>query len=263
MLTYPDLNPTALSLGPLQVHWYGLMYLVGFAAGWYLGRVRARQPNSGWRVAEIDDLVFYVALGAIVGGRLGYTFFYNAPAFMANPLVLVKIWQGGMSFHGGLIGVLVAMGWYAWRTKRTFFGVTDFIAPLVPPGLFAGRIGNFINGELWGGSTTLPWGFWVPARQQVLHPSMLYEAALEGVALFLILWFYSRRPRPLMAVSAQFLLWYGLFRFGVEWVRLPDAQIGYLAWGWVTMGQVLSLPMILAGLILWHLAYRRRDAALP
>ncbi len=260
MLTYPELNPVAFAWGPVQIHWYGLMYLVGFAAGWWLGRVRARQPGSGWRVAEMDDLVFYVALGAVLGGRLGYTFFYNAPTFLDNPLILFKIWQGGMSFHGGLIGVLVAMAWYARRTGRTFFQVTDFIAPLVPPGLLAGRIGNFINGELWGGPTQLPWGFWVPRYQQVLHPSQLYEAALEGVLLFLILWFYSRTPRPVQAVSAQFLIWYGLFRFLVEFIRTPDAHIGYLALGWLTMGQMLSLPMLLAGLFLW---YRASHAKLP
>lgn len=258
MLTYPDINPVALGLGPIQVHWYGLMYLVGFAAGWWLGRVRAQRPDSGWRVAEMDDLVFYVALGAILGGRLGYTFFYNTPAFFDNPLVLFKIWQGGMSFHGGLLGVLIAMAIYAHRTQRRFFQVTDFIAPLVPPGLLAGRIGNFINGELWGGPTQLPWGFWVPRQAQVLHPSQLYEAVLEGVLLFLILWFYARKPRPVMAVSAQFLIWYGIFRFLVEFVRIPDAHIGYLAWDWLTMGQLLSFPMVLAGLFLWHRAQHAR-----
>ena len=260
MLVYPDLDPVALRIGPIAVHWYGIMYLVGFAAGWWLGRLRARRPASGWKPAQIDDLLFYVAIGIIVGGRVGYILFYGFPDYLNNPLGALKIWQGGMSFHGGLLGVLVAMGIYARRHGRTFFQVTDYIAPLVPPGLFAGRIGNFINGELWGRVTDVPWAVVYPPRgpaAEPRHPTQLYEAALEGLVLFAILWVYSRQPRPTMAVSGMFLLWYGMFRFLVEFVRVPDAQLGYLALGWVTMGQLLSVPMILlgSGFIWW--AYRR------
>jgi len=211
---------------------------------------------------EIGDVLFYGALGVVLGGRIGYTLVYNFPGFVADPLVLFRIWQGGMSFHGGLVGVLIAMWLYGRRTGRTFFQVTDFIAPMVPVGLGAGRIGNFINGELWGRPTDLPWGMvfpFVDARPR--HPSMLYEALLEGLVLFVILWVYSRRPRPTMAVSGLFLLCYGVFRFLVEFVRQPDAQIGYLAFDWLTMGHVLSLPMIVLGAAFLIYAYRRADGA--
>ena len=258
MLLYPDIDPVALRIGPLAVHWYGLMYLVGFGAGWWLGRVRAKRPDSGWKPVQIDDLLFYVALGIVLGGRLGYILFYGFSDYLANPLNVLKVWQGGMSFHGGLLGVLIAMGLYARRHGRTFFQVTDFIAPLVPPGLLAGRVGNFINGELWGKVTDMPWGMvYPPAGPEPLHPTQLYEALLEGLVLFVILWIYSRKPRPTMAVSGMFLLWYGLFRFSVEFFRVPDAHIGYLAFGWLTMGQVLTLPMILLGIGFVWWAYRR------
>jgi len=262
MLAYPDINPVAISAGPFQVHWYGLMYLVGFLGFWWLGRLRTRRPGTGWRAVEIGDLLFYGALGVVLGGRIGYTLVYNFPGFIADPLVLLRIWQGGMSFHGGLVGVLIAMWLYGRRTGRTFFQVTDYIAPIVPIGLGAGRIGNFINGELWGRPTDLPWGMvfpFVDARPR--HPSMLYEALLEGVVLFVILWVYSSRPRPTMAVSGLFLLCYGVFRFLVEFVRQPDAQLGYLAFGWLTMGHVLSLPMIVLGAAFLLHAYRRKDGA--
>lgn len=258
MLTYPNIDPVAISIGPVAVHWYGLMYLVGFIGGWWLGSLRARRPGSGWRAEEIGDLLFYVALGVVIGGRVGYILFYNFALFLDDPLVLFRVWQGGMSFHGGLLGVLLAMWLYGRKTQRTFFQVTDFIAPLVPVGLGAGRIGNFINGELWGRPTELPWGMVFPfVDQQPRHPSMLYEALLEGLVLFVILWLYSSRPRPVAAVSGMFLLWYGVFRFAVEFVRQPDAHIGFIAFGWLTMGHLLSLPMILFGLLLLWLANSR------
>jgi len=257
MLMYPEIDPVAIGLGPIQVHWYGLMYLIGFLGGWWLGRVRAGRPGSGWTGAQVDDLVFYVALGVILGGRIGYVVFYQFQAMLADPLVLFRIWEGGMSFHGGLIGVLLAVFFFARRHDKRFMGVTDFVAPLVPLGLLTGRIGNFINGELWGRPTDLPWGMVFPhVDTQARHPSQLYEAALEGVLLFLILWIYSRKPRPLMAVSGQFLIWYGLFRFLVEFVREPDAHLGFIAFDWLTMGQILSAPMILAGIVLYLIALR-------
>ena len=259
MLTYPHIDPAAIRIGNFAVHWYGLMYLVGFLGGWWLGRVRARRPGSGWDPEEIGDLLFYVALGVILGGRIGYILFYNFGMFLQDPLVLFRIWQGGMSFHGGLLGVTLAVWLYARKTGRAFFQVTDFIAPFVPIGLGAGRIGNFINGELWGRPTDLPWGMVFPfVDNQPRHPSMLYEAFLEGLLLFLILWFYSAKPRPTMAVSGMFLLWYGIFRFLVEFVREPDAHIGFIALGWVTMGHLLSAPMILLGALLLWLARRRQ-----
>ncbi len=261
MFVHPDFDPIAFSLGPLHIRWYGLMYLLGFAAGWALGRHRAQQPGSGWKPEQVDDLVFYVALGVILGGRVGYILFYNFDAFVHNPLVLFRIWEGGMSFHGGLLGVLGAMALYARKLHKGFFQVTDFIAPLIPPGLLFGRIGNFINGELWGRPTDLPWGtvFHSPGAGSLpRHPSQLYEAFLEGLVLFGVLWLYSARPRPTMAVSGLFLVGYGSFRFLVELVRQPDAHMGYLAFDWVTMGQMLSLPMVLIGAAFMAWAYRRR-----
>jgi phosphatidylglycerol:prolipoprotein diacylglycerol transferase len=259
MLHYPHIDPVALAIGPVKIHWYGLMYLIGFVGGWWLGRVRARRPHAPFTPAQIDDLVFYVALGVVLGGRLGYVVFYNLPQYLAHPLDLVKVWQGGMSFHGGLLGVLLAMWLFARRHGSSFFTVTDYIAPLVTIGLGAGRIGNFINAELYGKVTDLPWGMVFPGGGPLpRHPSQLYQAALEGLALFLILWLFSARPRPRMAVSGLFLIAYGVFRFAVELVREPDAHIGYLAFDWLTMGQLLSLPMILVGMAMLALAYRRR-----
>lgn len=256
MLVYPEINPVALELGPFKIHWYGVMYLLGFLGGWWLGKVRAAKPGSGWKPGEIGDLLFYIALGVVFGGRLGYVLFYGLDSFLENPVTLFYINQGGMSFHGGLIGVLVAMWFYGRKTQRTFFQVTDFIAPLIPVGLFTGRIGNFINGELWGKTTDVPWGMVFPGAGELpRHPSMLYEALLEGIVLFLILWIFSARPRPVRAVSGMFLLFYGLFRFAVEFVRIPDNHLGYLAFDWLTMGQILSTPMIFFGLLLIYLAY--------
>jgi len=274
MMIYPNIDPIALSLGPLSVHWYGVMYLVGFLGGWWLGRVRAAHPGSGWTAQQIDDLLFYIVLGVVLGGRLGYTLFYGFASLMNDPLSLFRIWEGGMSFHGGLLGVLIAMWLFGRRHARGFFELTDFIAPLIAVGLGAGRIGNFINGELWGAPASIPWAmrvscdrFFELCRDKLhlppgtdytppLHPTQLYEALLEGLALFLILWLFSARPRPTMAVSGLFLVCYGLFRFAVEFVRMPDAHIGYLVFGWFTMGQLLTLPMLAGGLLLLVLAYR-------
>ena len=254
----PDIDPVAIHLGPLQVHWYGLMYLIGFMGAWWLGIYRAKRPGSGWHPQEIADFLFYGALGVILGGRIGYVLFYNLGYYLDHPIEVFYIWAGGMSFHGGLLGVITAMWWYARRTNRTFFVVADFVALLTPTGLAAGRIGNFINHELWGRVTDAPWGMVFPnAGPLPRHPSQLYEFSLEGVALFAILWTYARKPRPTASVSGLFLLCYGCFRFIVEFVREPDPQLGYLAFGWLTMGQVLSLPMILFGGWLMWWAHRR------
>jgi phosphatidylglycerol:prolipoprotein diacylglycerol transferase len=273
MLTYPQIDPVALSLGPLKVHWYGLMYLIAFSFVWMLGRIRATRPGSGWDARMVGDIVFYGIIGTILGGRLGYMLFYGSDQLLADPLSVIRVWEGGMSFHGGLMGVLAAFWLFGRRYQIGFWRIADFMAPLVPPGLFVGRIGNFINGELWGHATDLPWGMRVPCVRfaeycrdlppgtewsQPLHASQLYEAALEGLVLFIVLWLYSSRRRPTMAVSGLFLLGYGVFRSSVEFVRQPDAHIGFVALDWLTMGQVLSLPMILCGSLLLVLAYRSR-----
>lgn len=259
MITYPDINPVALSIGPLKVHWYGLMYLVGFVGAWALGRYRASKPDWPLSPLLVDDLIFYGALGVILGGRIGYMVFYQTPELIHHPLTLFQVWDGGMSFHGGLIGVMVAMWLFARKYKLHFFTLMDFIAPLVPIGLFAGRIGNFINGELWGKVTTLPWGMVFPTGGPLpRQPSMLYEAFSEGILMFVILLLFSMKPRPRMAVSALFLILYGTFRFLVEFVREPDPQLGYLWDGWLTMGQVLSFPMIVIGALLMWYAYHKR-----
>ena len=258
MITYPTIDPVALSIGPLQIHWYGLMYLTGFSFAWWLSRLRA--PHYGWTKSQTEDLLFYGAIGVIVGGRLGYAVFYDLSNHLANPLNIFKLWQGGMSFHGGLLGVLLAFWFFAKKTGKPYFAVSDFIAPMVPIGLFFGRIGNFINGELWGNVSNLPWAMVFPAAGPLpRHPSMLYQAALEGLLLFVILWWYSAKTRPPAAVSGLFLLGYGTFRFLVEFVRAPDDQYGYLALNWLTMGQILSSPMIIAGIILIIMAYRRQN----
>lgn len=268
MLTYPQIDPVLVSLGPfnlywftlgpLQIHWYGLMYLLAFGLAWGLGAYRARRPGAVLTSQQVADLVFYGALGAVLGGRLGYILLYNFPVYMENPLAILKVWEGGMAFHGGLLGVLVAMAWYGRSQGKTFFTVADFGAPLVPLGLGLGRIGNFINGELWGKPTDVSWAMVFPHDVAELprHPSQLYQMFLEGIVLFALLWWFSRKPRPRMAVSGLFLIGYGVFRFSLEFVREPDAHIGYLAFGWFTMGQVLSLPMVLAGIVLLVLAYR-------
>ncbi len=256
-MQFPDIDPILVSIGPLSIRWYGLMYLVGFAFAMWLANRRADKAGSGWNREQVSDLLFACFLGVVIGGRIGYVLFYNFGLFLDDPLYLFKVWTGGMSFHGGLLGVITAMIWYAYRNGRTFFGVADFIAPLVPFGLGMGRLGNFMNGELWGRVTDVPWAMVFPSGGPLpRHPSQLYEFFLEGVVLFLILNLFIRKPRPLGAVSGLFLAGYGVFRFIVEYFREPDAQLGLFG-GFISMGQILSSPMILLGaaMIIW--AYRR------
>jgi phosphatidylglycerol:prolipoprotein diacylglycerol transferase len=266
-----DIDPIAFSIGPVAVHWYGIMYLIAFAAFWLLGERRRRAGRLPVGPTAFSDLAFYGMIGVILGGRVGYMLFYATPELLADPLSLFRIWEGGMSFHGGLLGVLVAMWYWSRRNGMHFFDVMDFVAPLVPIGLGTGRLGNFIGGELWGRHTDLPWGMIFPRAidtaghsieqlkamagagqlaAEARHPSQLYQMLLEGVLLFCILYFVSMKPKPRYLVSGLFALFYGVFRFGVEFVREPDAQLGYLAWGWLTMGQILSLPLILLGVVL-------------
>lgn len=275
MIFLDQIDPVALRFGPLQIHWYGVMYLLGFAMAWYLGRSRIRAGRlPGVDDNGFGDLMFYGMLGVVLGGRLGYILFYDLPSYLAHPLQIFKIWEGGMSFHGGLVGVLVATWLWSRRRGLHFFDVADFIAPLVPAGLGLGRLGNYINGELWGKFTHADWGVVFPTapefagwtREQLQaqfasgaldryarHPSPLYEALLEGLVMFVVLWWYSRTPRPRYRVAAMFALMYGSFRFLVEFVRVPDEQLGYLAFGWLTMGQLLELPVIAFGLFcLWR-----------
>lgn len=260
MLFAPDINPVAVSIGPffgfgpLKVHWYGLMYLFGFGGAWWFASYRAGRSGSGWNNQQISDLIFYGALGVILGGRIGSILFYNFSYYAANLVEIFFIWRGGMSFHGGLIGVLVALWLYARHNQRSFLAVGDVVAVLTPIGLFFGRIGNFINQELWGKAADVPWAMVFKTGGPIpRHPSQLYEAMLEGLVLFVVLLLFSLKPRPVGATSGLFLLGYGLFRFAVEFVREPDAHIGYLAFNWLTQGQLLSLPMILfgGGLIGW------------
>lgn len=261
MMTYTPLDPVALDLGILQVRWYGLMYLIGFLGGWYYGVRRSTDTWRNWQAEQVGDLLFYIAMGVILGGRLGYIFFYDFAHYAAYPLDMIKVWQGGMSFHGGLLGVITAVWLYGRKINKSLLEITDFIAPFVVIGLFFGRIGNFINSELWGKIAPMdsPFAMLVydPETQALIpkYPTQLLEATLEGLVLGVILWWYSRKPRPLGAVSGVFLLGYGSFRFFVEFWRMPDAQLGYLAFDWLTMGQVLCMPMILGGLYLiffWH-----------
>jgi phosphatidylglycerol:prolipoprotein diacylglycerol transferase len=263
MLTYPHIDPIAISLGPLRVHWYGIMYLVGFAAAWWLARYRARQPGSTWSGVDIDDLIFYCAIGVILGGRIGWCLIYGHDVIAENWLNAFHIWDGGMSFHGGLGGVIVAAVVFARLKRKRVGDVFDFLSPLPGIGIMAVRIGNFINSELWGKPTTLPWGFGVPNAAGELisrHPSQLYEATLEGLVTFLLVWWYTGKPRPRLAPTGLFLFLYGCGRFAVEWVRLPDANIGYLAGDWLTMGMLLTTPMIFIGAATMIYGYRRNQA---
>lgn len=278
-LKFPEIDPIMFSIGPVSLHWYGMMYLVGFVFALWLANRRAAKPNSGWNKNEVETLLYVGFVGVFIGGRLGYVLFYNLPVFLNDPLYLFKVWDGGMSFHGGLIGVICAMIWFAKRTKRRFFQVADFVAPLIPFGLGLGRIGNFINGELWGRVTLdTPWAFLFPnSRSEDLqlvaqdpstllpiiqeygvlprHPSQLYEMLLEGIVLFIILNIFVRKNRPVGSVSGLFLIGYGAFRIIVEFFRQPDAQLGLFSG--VSMGQLLSIPMILLGIIFMVWAYRQ------
>ena len=282
MIYLHHIDPIAFSLGPVQVHWYGLMYLLAFFSAWALGRSRVLAGRlPGVDMNGFSDLLFYAMLGVVIGGRVGYMLFYAFDTWLANPLVLFKVWEGGMSFHGGLLGVLAGCLWWVRRQRLHFFDVMDFVAPLVPLGLGFGRLGNYIGGELWGKYTGGGWGVIFPRAEQSLqglpwdqlqaqyasgalnplarHPSQLYEAFLEGVVMFVVLWLYSAKPRARYAVSGLFALMYGLFRFLVEFVRMPDEGV-YVAFGWLTRGQILSLPLILLGL--WWLWLSRRAPVL-
>jgi phosphatidylglycerol:prolipoprotein diacylglycerol transferase len=265
MLTFPNIDPVAVKLGPVGIHWYGIMYLLAFGAAWYLARRRAAMPNSSWNARDVDDFVFFAMLGTILGGRIGYVLFYGMELWRADPLYPLKIWQGGMSFHGGLSGVMIAVAIFAVRRGRRVFDVFDFAAPLPGIGICAVRIGNFINSELWGKPTNVAWSFAVqdPASGAVIarHPTQLYEAALEGLLLAITLWWFTSKPRPRYAPAALFLLCYAVARIGIEFLRVPDVQLGYLALGWLTMGQILTVPMILLALYLAWRASRKREAS--
>jgi phosphatidylglycerol:prolipoprotein diacylglycerol transferase len=258
MLIHPQIDPVAIAIGPLAVRWYGLMYLVGFGAAFLLARSRIKQGRSGnISFAVFDDLFFFCVLGVVLGGRLGYVLFYKPGYYVSHPLEILAVWQGGMSFHGGFLGVLLAMAYIARKHRIHWLAIMDFIAPLVPPALAAGRIGNFINGELWGRVTDVPWGMvFRGAGALPRHPSQLYQFALEGALLFVILWLYSAKPRPTGAVSAMFLIGYGVLRFAAEFFREPDDFLGLLAFN-LSMGQWLSLPMILAGIAMLAWAGRK------
>lgn len=257
MLTHPQFDPVALAIGPVSIHWYGLMYLLAFLQFWWLGRWRIEHGRApGWPVSALDDLLFYGVLGVIIGGRLGQVLFYEPAHYLAHPMEILAVWKGGMSFHGGFLGVLVAMVFIARKYQRRWLDVTDFIAPLVPLGLAAGRVGNFINGELWGrpADPGLPWAMIFPHVDAVpRHPSQLYQMAGEGLFFFILLWLYSAKPRPTGAVSGAFLIGYGSFRFLAEYFRNPDAGIFGLSHT-VSMGQWLSLPMLIAGFVLLRLS---------
>lgn len=261
MLTFPQFDPVAIAIGPISIHWYGIMYIIAFGGAWALASYRAPRVSPSWTPEQVSDLVFYGALGAVIGGRIGSVLFYNFPRFLEDPLWLLRVWEGGMSFHGGFLGVLLAMFFYSRHIGRDYWDTMDFVAPMVPFGLGAGRIGNFIGGELWGRPTDVPWGMVFPhVDQQARHPSQLYEFALEGVVLGIIVWWFSSKPRPRLAVSGVFAVGYGSFRFFIEFFRQPDDHIGYLAFNWLTMGQVLSLPLIIAGVVFILLAYQRRES---
>ena len=266
MLNHPQIDPVALQLGPLAVHWYGLTYLAAFALFFFLATQRLKHPPfsrlSHWQARDVEDILFAGVLGGVLGGRSGYCLFYQPGYYLLHPWEVAYVWQGGMSFHGGLLGVMAAMWWFAKTRHRPFFQVMDFVAPCVPTGLAAGRIGNFINGELWGrqADPDLPWGMvFRGAGDFSRHPSQLYQFLLEGLLLFVILWVFARKDRPLGQVSAVFLMGYGFFRFVAEFFREPDAHLGLLSMG-MSMGQWLCVPMILAGIFLYLAVNKPRQA---
>ena len=257
MLVHPQFDPVALALGPIQIHWYGLTYLVAFVLFIVLASKRVKLPHyaaAGWTRRDVEDLLFFGVLGVVLGGRIGYALFYKPGQYLANPLEILMVWKGGMSFHGGLLGVIAAMALFAKLRQRSFWEVTDVIAPCVPTGLASGRVGNFINGELWGRAAdpSLPWAMVFPQSGSAFarHPSQVYQFLLEGLLLFVLLWWYGRKPRALGQVSAMFLIGYGVFRFIVEYFREPDSFLGLLALN-MSMGQWLCVPMIAAGIALW------------
>ena len=256
-MKYIVIDPVIFDLGFVKIYWYGVMYLLAFLVAYLLAKYRAKSIRK-WNEGQVDNLIFYGALGAVLGGRLGYLIFYNFTIFISNPLTFFNFQNGGMSFHGGFLGVLIAMLLFNKKSKFSFFETTDFIAPLVPLGLAFGRVGNYINGELWGKVTTSTFGIYAPDQSgqwAQRYPTQLYEALLEGVVLFFILWLFSKKNQPVMATSALFLIFYGTFRFIIEFIRVPDSHIGYLALNWLTIGQLLSLPMILVGLYLFYKSY--------
>lgn len=258
MLQHPNFDPIAIQLGPVAIHWYGLMYLIGFSLVWLLGRYRIRHGYIDITLRDLEDLIFYSVIGVIIGGRLGYVFFYKPAQYMTDPIGIFKLWEGGMAFHGGLIGVVVAIFWFSIVRKKHLLSMADFLVPLVPLGLAAGRFGNFINGELWGRASDLPWAmvFSHAGDNIARHPSQLYEMILEGFVLFIILWVFSKKPRPMGQVSGLFLMAYGVFRFLVEFTREPDDFLGLLTAN-LSMGQWLSIPMIVIGAVLFvHVANR-------
>jgi len=263
-LHHPNFDPVAVSLGSVQIHWYGLMYLIGFAGAYLFCAMRARRPEYGWTQEQVSDMIFYTALGVVLGGRVGYMLIYGWDQLVQNPLKLFYVWEGGMSFHGGLAGVLLASYLFARSIGKSIWDITDFGGPMVPIGLGAGRMGNFINQELWGRATdpNAPWAMYFPKDPLNLprHPSQLYEFVLEGVVMFIILFWYSSKPRPRMAVSGLFAILYGIFRSMVEAVRQPDSQMGeagFIAGNWLTTGQLLSVPMVLIGAFMMWYAYNK------
>lgn len=255
MLVYPGFDPVALELGPLKVRWYGITYLIAFGTAWWLARRRAALPGSSWKAIDVDDFLFFAMLGVIFGGRIGYVLFYGMGLWLDDPFYPLRVWEGGMSFHGGLIGVLISLAVFAVRRGRAIGDVFDFAAALPGLGICAVRIGNFINGELWGRPGDAPWVMWVEGAAR--HPTQLYEAMLEGVLVAIVTWWYTTKPRPQWAPSAIFLIMYAFGRLTVEFWRLPDAHIGYLYGGWLTMGHVLTLPMAIGGFALLAIAYAR------
>jgi phosphatidylglycerol:prolipoprotein diacylglycerol transferase len=254
-MIYPNINPIALDLNFIQIYWYGIMYLFAFLSAYFLAQYRAKKSDN-WSSEQIEDLVLYGGIGVVLGGRLGYMLFYNLSTFISDPLTILAIQDGGMSFHGGFLGVALALYLFNKKYDKGFFTTSDFVVPLIPLGLFFGRIGNFINNELWGAQTNSYFGMYLPMEQISRHPSQLYEALLEGLVLFLILWIYSSSPRAKAKITATFLIFYGLFRFLVEFVRMPDEHIGYLAFEWLTMGHLLTAPMIIYGIYLLGKNYR-------